>query len=208
MKRREDDLDRGADAAGEGARGEAEAGGSAGGGEAVGAGQGKIAELEALLREKEGEAKTNQERYLRELAESENFKKRLQREKVDSIRFANENILRDLIPIVDNLERAVEHADLGGDGKSLVEGVAMTLRLFRDVLERFGVKELNVEPGTTFDPRVHEASEIASRPDLPANAVVAQRSKGYLLNDRLLRPAQVVVASPHAAGGPPEGSGH
>jgi len=153
----------------------------------------RIAKLEEELRLKSEEADASRDRYLRAVAEGENFRKRLQKDKGDAIRFANETLLRDLLHVVDNLELAIEHAELGGNGKSVREGVELTLRLFRDVLERHGVKEVGDPSGAAFDPSTQEAGEIQNHPDLVPNTVIKQRIKGYRYNDRLLRPARVVV---------------
>jgi molecular chaperone GrpE len=109
--------------------------------------------------------------------------------------------------VVDNLELAVEHADMGGNGKSVVEGVQLTLRLFRDVLERHGVKEISDPKGATFDPSTQEAAEIRVDEQVPPNTVIRTQAKGYRYNDRLLRPSRVVVASgaPAPGGGESEG---
>jgi len=154
----------------------------------------RIAKLEEELRLKADEAITNRDRYLRAVAEAENFRKRLQKDKGDAIRFANETLLRDLLHVVDNLELAIEHAELGGNGKSVREGVELTLRLFRDVLERHGVKELSDPTGAAFDPSTQEAAEVQTHRKLNPNTVIRQQVKGYRFNDRLLRPARVVVS--------------
>jgi molecular chaperone GrpE len=163
----------------------------------------RIAKLEEDLRRKSEEAAVNLDRYLRAVAEGDNFKKRIQREKSESIRFANETLLRDLLQVIDSLELAVEHADTGGNGKSVVEGVQLTLRLFRDVLERHGVKEIGDPTGGVFDPSTQEAAEIQADEGVAPNTVIKTRTKGYRYNDRLLRPSRVVVA----AGGAPGGDG-
>ena len=93
----------------------------------------RIAQLEEELRLMSEEAAASNDRHLRAVAEAENFRKRLQKDKGDAIRYANEALLRDLLHVVDNLELAIEHAELGGNGKSVREGVELTLRLFRDV---------------------------------------------------------------------------
>jgi molecular chaperone GrpE len=155
----------------------------------------RIAKLEEDLRRKSEEAAANLDRYLRAVADAENFKKRLQREKSEGIRFANETLLRDLLQVIDNLELAVEHADLGGNGKSVVEGVQLTLRLFRDVLERHGVKEISDPKGAAFDPSTQEAAGIQVDAEVPPNTVIRTQTKGYRYNDRLLRPSRVVVAT-------------
>jgi molecular chaperone GrpE len=159
----------------------------------------RIAKLEEDVRRKTDEAAANLDRYLRTIAEGENFKKRIQREKSESIRFANETLLRDLLQVIDSLELAVEHADTGGNGKSVVEGVQLTLRLFRDVLERHGVKEIEDPTGGVFDPSTQEAAAIEAADSAAPNTVIRTRAKGYRYNDRLLRPSRVVVAA--AAGG-------
>lgn len=160
----------------------------------------RIAKLEEDVRRKSEEAAGNLDRYLRAVADGENFKKRLQREKSEGIRFANETLLRDLLQVIDSLELAVEHADMGGNGKSVVEGVQLTLRLFRDVLERHGVKEIGDPTGAVFDPSTQEAAEIQSEKGVAPNTVIKTRTKGYRYNDRLLRPTRVVVAAERAAG--------
>lgn len=154
----------------------------------------KIAQLEQQLRAKTEEAAANSDRHLRAVADGENLKKRMQREKAEVIRLAKEALLRDILPILDNLERAVEHAELGGNGASVVEGVQLTIRLFRDVLERYGVRAISVEMGSNFDPTIHEAVALDPGADFPPNTVIRQQQKGYQLNDRLLRPAQVAVS--------------
>lgn len=153
------------------------------------------ANLEEELRRKTEEAAANQDRYLRAVADAENLKKRVQREKAEGIRYANEGLIRDLLQVIDSLELALEHADLGGNGKSVVEGVQLTLRLFRDVLDRYGVKEIGDPTGKPFDPATQEASEIQHQPGALPNTVIRRQTKGYVYNDRLLRPARVVVAA-------------
>jgi molecular chaperone GrpE len=154
----------------------------------------RVAELEEELKKKSAEAAASHDRYLRAVADGENLRKRLQREKSEAIRFANENLLRDLLQVVDSLELALEHAELGDNGKPVLEGVELTLRLFRDVLERYGVKEIGDPTGAAFDPATQEASEVEPSRAVPPNTVIRRQSKGYLYNDRLLRPARVVVA--------------
>jgi molecular chaperone GrpE len=143
------------------------------------------------LEEKTAEAHANHDRVLRERAELENFKKRMQREKADALRFASEPLIRDLLPVVDNLERAVEHA---GSGQSVVEGVRLVLKSLQDILERHGVKRIEAV-GAPFDPSRHEAMAQVESAEHEPNRVVAQHHSGYLLHDRLLRPALVSVSS-------------
>lgn len=144
------------------------------------------------------ETKAHQEQYLRTLADMENLRKRTLREKEDLAKFANENILREILPVIDNLERAIEHADQVENGESLLVGVKMTLSQFSQVLGRFGVKPVDAL-GQPFDPALHQAMGQIESADQPVNTVVQQMQKGYQLNDRLLRPAFVMVAKAPAA---------
>ena len=157
--------------------------------------------LEEQLDASRTEAEENRNQYLRSCADLENFRKRTQREKEDLSRFANEKILREMLPVVDNLWRALEHADgQVEDTKSLVEGIQLTLDQFAKVLDQFGVKEI-AALGEPFDPSFHEAMGQIESSEHPANAVAQVFQKGYLLNDRLLRPALVMVVK-----APPEAS--
>ena len=151
------------------------------------------AELLAKLAEKEAEAKANYELFVRERAELENFKRRMQREQAESIRYANEPLIRDLLPVLDNLERAVGHAQGGGNGQPLVEGVSLVVRAFLDTLEKHGVTRVGAK-GEQFDPSKHEAMAQIERSDVTPNTVVDEYCPAYLLHGRLLRPAIVTVA--------------
>ncbi len=140
------------------------------------------------------EAQRNYDQYLRVAADLENFRKRAQREKEELSKFANERILREILPVVDNLERAVEHArQENSSGEGLLEGVEMTLTQFGKVLEKFGVTPVN-SIGEPFDPARHEAVGQLETAEHAPNAVAQELQKGYLLHERLLRPAMVMVA--------------
>ena len=152
-----------------------------------------IADLRKQLEAKEQEAKNSYERYLRQAAELDNFKKRTAREREEAIRFANEALIKDLLPVVDNLERAVAHASGGGNGKPLVEGVEMVLKGLLDVLMKHGVVQITAL-GQLFDPSKHEAMAQVESDTHEPNSVVDELHKGYMLRDRLLRPALVSVA--------------
>ena len=158
-------------------------------------------QLQADLDKARSEAKAHQEQYLRTLADMENLRKRTQREKEELAKFANENILREILPVIDNLERAVEHAEQAHSSEGLLEGVQMTLTQFSQVLDRFGVKPVE-SVGQPFDPALHQAMGQMETEEFPANAVAQQMQKGYQLNERLLRPAMVMVAKPPVAPGP------
>jgi molecular chaperone GrpE len=153
----------------------------------------ELAKLRENLEAKEKEANENYDRYLRQVAELENFRKRANRERDEAIRFANEALVKDLLPVVDNLERAVAHAKDGGNGKPLVEGVEMVLRGFFDTLAKHGVVPI-AAVGQRFDPEKHEAMAQIESGTYEPDTVVEEYHKGYLLRDRLLRPALVSVA--------------
>lgn len=152
-----------------------------------------IADLRKQLEAKELEAKNSYERYLRQAAELDNFKKRTGREREEAIRFANEALIKDLLPVVDNLERAVAHASGGGNGNPLVEGVEMVLKGLLDVLMKHGVVQITAL-GQLFDPSKHEAMAQVESDAHEPNSIVDELHKGYMLCDRLLRPALVSVA--------------
>jgi molecular chaperone GrpE len=140
------------------------------------------------------ETKKNWDLYLRAMADLENYRKRAQREREETIRFANENILRELLPVLDNLERAVEHAGKEGSGTNgLLQGVEMTLGQFSKILEKSGIVPV-AATGLPLDTTRHEAVGQVETKEFAPNTVVQILQKGYLLNDRLLRPAMVLVA--------------
>lgn len=148
------------------------------------------------------EATRNWDLYLRERAELENFRKRSQRDKEDAIRYANDRLLREMIPVLDNLERAVEHAgQKGEESKGLLEGVTITATQFRKALEDFGVKPI-VALGAPFDPNLHQAMGQMESAEHAPNTVVTEYQKGYLLHDRLLRPSMVIVSKAPANAAP------
>lgn len=153
-----------------------------------------LAALQQDLDEALAEKQKNWDLYLRERAELENFRKRMQREKEDLVRFANENLLREILTVVDNLERAIEHARTNDETvQGLLEGVEMTLSQCQKLLEKFGVTPV-VAVGEPFDPTWHEAMGQLESADHPPNTVLQEMQKGYVLNDRLLRPALVLIS--------------
>ncbi|SDL77454.1 molecular chaperone GrpE [Geoalkalibacter ferrihydriticus] len=154
---------------------------------------GEAVELARALDECRQEARRNHDLYLRMAADLDNFRKRAQREREDLAKFANEKILREILPVMDNLERAVGHArQEGGDNQGLFEGVEMTLNQFGKVLEKFGVAPIE-SVGKAFDPARHEAMGQVESAEHPANTVAQELQKGYVLHERLLRPALVMV---------------
>jgi molecular chaperone GrpE len=153
-----------------------------------------IERLSGELAQQAEEAARNRDLYLRERAELENFKKRMQREKSEALRFAIEPLARDLLPVIDNLERALDHAEAGGNGRPLVEGVRLVLKRALEVLERHGIKRIDAAGGP-FDPLQHEA--VMQVPDArrEPNQIVEQFEPGYSLHDRLIRAARVSVST-------------
>jgi molecular chaperone GrpE len=150
--------------------------------------------LEELLTESRKETEKNRDLYMRARADLENYRKRVQREKEDLARFGNENILREILPVLDNLERAVEHArSENSETEGLLQGVEMTISQFQKALDKFGARTFSAL-GEPFDPARHEAMGQLETEDHPPNTVVQELQKGCLLNDRLLRPAMVMVA--------------
>ena len=150
-------------------------------------------ELEQLR----SELAATKDRWLRERAELENFKKRLVREKAEALRFANEGLLRDLLPVIDNLHRAVEHGRASREVDPIIEGVELVLRSFTEALGRHGVQVVEAR-GQRFDPSHHEAiGHVES--EQPPNTVVDEHQRGYMLHERLLRPALVTVGKAPAA---------
>jgi molecular chaperone GrpE len=156
----------------------------------------RIAELQAEVEAAQAQSKDAHERLLRKAADYENAKRRHQKERDDLTKFAAESVLKEIVPVVDDLERAIEHGQNTED-KSFLEGVEMVRRKFVQALERRGVKAVDAV-GHPFDPQYHEAIQQVEDPSVPNNTVVTAFQKGYLLHDRLLRPALVVVAQ----GGP------
>jgi molecular chaperone GrpE len=136
------------------------------------------------------------DRYMRTLADFENFRKRSEREKADFQRYALGSVIRDLLPVLDNFDRALEHAE---EGDEFHKGVALIYKQLFEVLQRHGLKPIT-ESGVRFDPNIHEAVIREEDPSVPSHTVTAVLQKGYFLHDRLLRPAMVKVA----VGGPEE----
>ncbi|MDP1918307.1 MAG: nucleotide exchange factor GrpE [Myxococcales bacterium] len=144
-------------------------------------------------RELMGKIKDEHEKMLRAVADLENYKKRAAKEKEEVQKFGSEKLLRDFLPVVDNFDRALEHARTSGDLESLKKGVEMTRKLFEDTLGKHGVKGFSSK-GEPFDPNRHEAMSAAETDELPPNHVHSEYLRGFTLNDRLIRPALVVVS--------------
>lgn len=155
-----------------------------------------LKEMEAKFEAKEEEAKETYDRLLRVSADFENYKKRSSREMEDFRKYANQSLLKEMLSVVDNLELAISSSkeDKNAD-KNLIDGLNLTLNEILRVFEKFDVKPIEAQ-GQTFDPAYHEAVMREETDDYPENTVISEFQKGYLIHDRLLRPAMVVVAVP------------
>ncbi len=153
-------------------------------------------DIETALEKAEEEAKENFNRFLRVSAEFENYKKRTTREMTEFRKYANESIIKELLPVLDNLERAIASSSEEKDAEvCIIEGVEMT---HKEILKIFG--KFNVMPveaiGQPFDPNFHQAVMQEESDEYPENTVLRELQKGYLMHDRLIRPAMVVVSAP------------
>ena len=161
-----------------------------------------LAELEKKLEAFQQEAQANYDQLLRTSAEFENYRKRSARELQDFRKYANETLLKELLPVVDNLELAIKSAREEVSGQeSLVNGVDLTLKEILRVLNKFGVQAVEAL-NKPFDPVFHQAMVGEESDKHPKNTVIQELQRGYTLHDRLLRPSMVVVAKPKAAGRP------
>lgn len=152
-----------------------------------------IVALEARLAGLEKEKKDTYDRLLRSAADFENYKKRVRREIDDTLLKAREQVLREMLPVADNLERALGAATAAETGGSVVDGVRLVLRQFASALEKFDVKTVE-SVGKPFDPTMHEAISQIESAEHPAGTVISEMQRGYSLGPRLLRPAMVAVS--------------
>ena len=150
-------------------------------------------DLQSQLEKSQAEAQEHYERFLRTAAELDNFRKRKEREVGDLRKFANQNLLRELLNVVDNLERAIGATREPGSADGLLEGVDMTLKELLKIFDKAGVKPIEAVD-QPFDPNLHEAVMQEENTDVPENTVIRELQKGYQIHDRLLRPAMVVVS--------------
>jgi molecular chaperone GrpE len=150
--------------------------------------------LEELLAAKEKEAGENWDRFLRERADLENYRKRVNREKEELLNYGNKSLIEEILPIVDNLERALAHASEDGLG-ALLEGIRLTHGMLLNSLKKFGVSQIEAA-GSQFDPAFHQAMAQVPTDQHAPNTVIEEYQKGYKLKERLLRPAMVTVSTP------------
>jgi molecular chaperone GrpE len=153
-----------------------------------------VSPLEEQLATARKEAAASQDRYLRAVADLENFRKRTIREKDELRQFAATKVMEDLVPVLDNLGLALTAARQQTDVKPIVEGVSLVVDQFKSTLARHGLKELN-PIGEAFDPNFHDCIAHQPSADVPEEKVMQVVRSGYTLNGRLIRPASVIVSS-------------
>ena len=169
-------------------------------GEVVSESDQKIYELENALSDAQAQIKEQQDSVLRARAEMENARRRADAEVEKARKFALERFAGELLPVVDNLERAIQAGDAENDAvKPLLEGVDMTLKSFISTIEKFGLTPIDPQ-GETFNPELHQAMAMQESADHEPNTVMAVMQKGYQINGRLLRPAMVMVSRAPASG--------
>ncbi|KTC66121.1 Heat-shock protein GrpE(HSP-70 cofactor) (plasmid) [Legionella adelaidensis] len=150
------------------------------------------ASLEEKLTLAEQKAHENWEKSVRAMAELDNVRRRAEREVSNAHRYGLERFVSSLLPVIDSLEQALQVAEKQDDS-NMQEGLELTMKLFLDVLQRFDIKQINPE-GEAFNPQLHEAMSMQEIPGVEANTIVNVFQKGYTLNDRVIRPARVIVA--------------
>jgi len=155
--------------------------------------QGEEKNMVAALEEARNKLQETEDKLLRLAAEFDNTKKRLEREREISLKYAEENILKDLLPGIDNIERAMEQGRETNSIESLLEGVELTRKGLLATLEKYGVKAIE-SIGQPFDPNIHEALAMEKTDEIEPNLVLREYLKGYFFKERLLRPAKVIVS--------------
>lgn len=156
------------------------------------------AELVEKIKEIREEANRNYDLYLRSQADIENLKKRNSKERAELIKYANESLVKDLLPVMDNLEMAISHAHSNNSLSALREGVELTLKGLKDTLGKAGLEEIDAR-NRPFDPNYHHAVSEKEDESLEPGTVLEEMQKGYIFNKRLIRPAMVVVSKGKAA---------
>ena len=156
-------------------------------------------DMAAALEEAKNKLHESEDKLLRLAAEFDNTRKRLEREREISLKYAEENILKELLPGIDNIERAMDQGREANNMKSLLEGVELTRNGLLATLEKYGVKAIDAI-GEPFDPNIHEALAMEETDAMEPNMVLREFQKGYLYRDRLLRPSKVIVSKPSGSG--------
>jgi molecular chaperone GrpE len=160
-----------------------------------------VTELQLALAAKAEEVTSLNDKYLRLAAEFDNYKRLIQRDQRDQIRFGNEHLLKELLPVVDNLERAIKSSREGGGSDVLIQGVDLTLKQLMGALTRFHVVTVETV-GRPFDPATHQAVTSIESEKIPKQHVIDELQRGYLLHDRILRAAMVSVSAGRPDGVP------
>lgn len=156
--------------------------------------QSRILELEAALAASEGMLAAQKDSVIRAIADADNIRKRAQLDIDKARKFALEKFAAELLPVADNLERALQVADPANEAiKPVVDGVELTLKSFISGIEKFGIEVIDPQ-GQSFNPELHQAMSMQENAELAPNTVMAVMQKGYVLNGRLLRPAMVMVS--------------
>ena len=163
--------------------------------------EGDPQELHALLTDARNKADEHWDQCLRLQADIENLRKRKERDVANAHKFALDKFAVDLLPVRDSLEMGLAAAADSGDAAKLKEGSELTLKMLVSAMEKYNIREVNAL-NEQFNPEYHEAMSMQEREDVPPNTVVTVVQKGYLLNDRLIRPAMVIVSR---AASPPGG---
>jgi molecular chaperone GrpE len=151
-------------------------------------------------KDKTEEVQVLQNKYLRLAAEFENYKRLAQRDQREQAKFANETVLKELLPVIDNLERAIGFSQGHSGSDGLIQGIELTHKQFLETLSKFGVRPIG-SVGEMFDPSRHQAVAYVPSPGAADNTIVEEYQKGYLLHDRVLRAAMVAVAAPVESSG-------
>lgn len=160
---------------------------------------GKSDEMAIRLQEAEKKAAENYDKYLRSVAEFDNYRKRAIREKADAINYGNEKLLKDVLPLLDGIDRALDQADKAGDFEAFKTGLRLLREQFASCLKKHGVESIDTL-WQDFDPNLHEAMLQVDSPEYGHNKVVSEFEKGFLLKGKLLRPAKVSVCRHPATG--------
>ena len=168
--------------------------------------QSEVDILKAELAEAQSKAEENWDQLVRMKAEMENVRRRTERDLENAHKYALEKFAQELLPVIDSLEMGVAAAqDENADVAKLREGTEMTLKMFETAIEKFGIKSVHPE-GENFNPEHHQAMSMIDSPEHDPNTVINVMQKGYLLNERLVRPAMVVVSSNNSGNGEKKGT--
>jgi molecular chaperone GrpE len=158
--------------------------------------QHEVAELQARIKELESDAEEASNRFLRLAADFDNYKKRARQDQMDTINYASATVVEKLLPVLDDFQRALDHAPAGVD-ESWLKGLKLTFQKLQEILSAQGVEPIEAV-GSAFDPNLHEAVGSEESSEHPEDTVVLELRRGYRLRDRVIRPALVKVARPPA----------